>query len=472
MQLSLPVHSYNLRSTPASPAMLINCYAEALPADAKTRLILSRCPGVENQFTPGNGPIRGIHAAFGKLFVVSGSELYRIRSDGNVALIGENISGSGHVSMAHNFQYVVIVSTPNGYYWDKDDDASGDSVPTPALVQITDADFTSRGASDVHFIDNWLLFTEPDSGRFFGADLGTAGDFDALNFATAEGSPDDVVGKIVDHRQLILFGEDSGEIWENTGAAGFPFERSINGFFELGCFAAGSIAKLDNSVFWLANDYTVRRLEGATPRRVSNHAIEQFLTTVDVSTARAFTYTQDGHLFYVLNFAEGCKVYDATTNEWHDRKSYPNDYYVWQFGAEAFGRQYVGDFQSNAVGYFSPMVYDENGEIQVMSWTYQPIYGENKRAFHHSLEVVLETGVGLSTGQGSDPQMMMGYSDDGGITWVNLPNKDIGPIGQYQNRVRWNALGSARQRVYRGSISDPVKVVISDTLVDVAGGGV
>jgi hypothetical protein len=84
----------------------------------------------------------------------------------------------------------------------------------------------------------------------------------------------------------------------------------------------------------------------------------------------------------------------------------------------------------------------------------------------------METGVGLVTGQGSDPELMMEFSDDGGLTWESLPNKKIGMMGEYLHRPFWNALGSARQRVYRGAISDPIRVTISDTTLEARGGRV
>lgn len=457
MRLQLPVHSYRLRSTPASPARLVNCYPEALPGDAKTQMILSRCPGVTSFATPGNGPIRGLHSGLGYLWAISGNELYRVDETGTETLIGT--VGSGSVDMDHNTDSIVVVTEPDAYYYNG-----------TTFAQITDSDFTSRGAGDVEFVNNYLLFREPDSGRFFGADLGSTTSFDALNFATAEANPDRMVGLKVDHVQAILFGEKSVEIWDNTGEAGFPFARATNGFVELGCFAGKTCQKLDNSVIWLASDYTVRKLEGITPRRISTHAVEQFLTTTTVTSGTAFTYTQDGHLFYVLSFLEGTWAYDATTGEWHERQSYGLDNWKWQHQATAFGREFVGDSTSNVIGYLDPTNYTENGDIQRMEWIYQPIYADAQRAFHDRLEVVMETGVGLTTGQGSDPEMMMDYSDNGGITWKSLPNKKIGPIGQYSKTVAWHSLGSAKQRVYRGSVSDPVKCVMSDTQITVRGG--
>lgn len=455
--IGLPVHSYRLRSAPASTARLLNCYAEQLPPDAKTRLILTRAPGIHAHTSLATAPVRGMHSWLGVLYVVSGTTLYKV-TDSAATSLG-TIPGSGGVSIEHNDQYMVIVANPNAYYTDG-----------TTVTQITDSDFTSRGAKYVKFCDNYMLFMEPNTGRFFGADVGSVTSFNALSFATAEGNPDNLVGMEVDHRQVILLGSESGEIWYNSGASGFPFERSINGFFELGCFNGDTIAKLDNSVFWVANNYTVVRLSGATPIRVSTHAVEQFLTTVDTTTLRSYSYTQDGHFFYVLCCSSGCYVFDVTTNEWAERSTYPYDYFKWQYSAYSSGRQYVGDYYSGNVCYLDPVNYTDNTGIHRMEWTYQPVYSENKRAVHHRLEIVMETGVGITSGQGSDPEVMLAYSDDGGQTWTNLPNKKIGQIGRYDTRVWWTGLGSARQRVYKAAISDPIKVAITDTILDVTGG--
>jgi hypothetical protein len=458
--MSLPIHSYKLRSTPASPARLVNVFPEPLPPDAKSRLIISRAHGVASLAAVGNGPIRGMHEAFGTRFVVSGTALYKVAADGTATNLGA--VGSGEVSMADNGTYLVVVTNPDAYYTDG----------TASVTQITDADFTSRGASKVKFVDNYMIFLEPDTGRFFCADLGSVTDFNALDFATAEGSPDLLVGMEVEHRQVILLGEKSVEIFENVGGSGFPFERAIGGFAEIGCFGGNTVAKIDNSVVWVANDFSVRKLIGNTPQRISDYAVEQFLSGADVSTGIAYAYHLDGHAFYVLCYSTGCWVWDATTGQWHERSSYPEDYYRWQYHCNVDGTQYVGDAYSNKVGYFDPTTYAEYGDIQRAEWTYQTVYSEHKRAFHDRLEVVMETGVGLVTGQGSDPELMMEFSDDGGLTWESLPNKKIGMMGEYLHRPFWNALGSARQRVYRGAISDPIRVTISDTTLEARGGRV
>jgi hypothetical protein len=137
-----------------------------------------------------------------------------------------------------------------------------------------------------------------------------------------------------------------------------------------------------------------------------------------------------------------------------------------------YGYELVGSSDNGDIGILRKSVFTDWGDTQLARWCYQPIYAEDRFAFHDRFEIVLKTGVGLTTGQGSDPQLMLDYSDDGGLTWEALPNKSIGAIGQYEKRVEWRALGCAKQRVYRGAISDPVDIQIVDTVVDVRGGRV
>jgi hypothetical protein len=63
-------------------------------------------------------------------------------------------------------------------------------------------------------------------------------------------------------------------------------------------------------------------------------------------------------------------------------------------------------------------------------------------------------------GGGYDPQAVLDWSDDGGHTWSNQYWKSLGKIGEYKKRLKWNRLGMSKNRVYRVTISDPVKVSI------------
>lgn len=453
--ISLPLHSYRLRAAQASTARLVNAFIEQLPPDAKTPAVLVRSPGLASWGTVGTGPIEGMHVDHGSLYVVSGGGFYTVTSSAVATLRGA-VGSSSEIDIDSNDIGVVIVSPPNAYSY---------TLSGTSFAQITDSDFTSRGAGDVEFCRNFLLFREPDTGRIFGADLGSLTAFDGLNYFTAEGSPDTALGLKVDHEQPVIFGEKSIEVWENVPISGFPFEKAANGFIELGILNGKTAAKLDNSLFWVASDYTVRRLDGYTPARVSDHSVEQWLRTVTAEALRGYTMTQDGHLCYFLTAPEGTRVFDQTTQLWHERLSYDYDTWNWGNPVQFAGKLLVGSTISNVIAELDPEVYDELDDTLLMEATFQPVYFEGRRVFHHRLEVIAERGVGLTSGQGSEAEILLSYSDDGGRTFTALPNRSLGRIGEYSHKCVWHALGSSDSRVYKIGVSDPVKVAIVDVVL-------
>lgn len=438
MKLPLPLTSAR-RDEPANTGRLVNM----MPEESERGPRLVRAPGVRAWRSFGNGPGRGLHVMGGGLYVVSGQSLYNSAG----AVLG-TLPGSEPVSMADNGSTLAIAANGEGYAY------------TGTLAAFSDTDFP--GASEFDFLDGYFTFIEPGTGRFWVTDLYSTA-VDPLKFATAEGAPDPVVNHIVDHREAILFGTQSVERWWNSGADNFPLERSPNGFMELGCL--GGVAKLDNSVYWVANDITVRRLQGAVPVRVSTHAVEQAMRGY-TGTPRAFTYTLDGHLCYVVTWNEGTWVHDITTGAWYERSSYLDERWRVCAAVSLNGQVYVQDRDTGAVGILDPNVYTEWGATVIGLWQYPSVHQEGRRLFHGRLELRAEPGVGLIGGDA--PQVMLAYSDDGGKTFDSLPARDIGSIGQYRDRCVWYRLGSARERVYRMAISDPVQINVLETTLQVS----
>lgn len=460
MKLQLPFSSYKLETPQASSRRLVNCYIEQ--ADAKAPALLKRSPGIKPWGEAGAFG-RGMHVdpRTGDLYAVSDSALYRVNSNGTPQRLGP-ISGSGHVSMDSNVDSVVVAANPDAFYYNG------------SFGQITDPDFVDRGASHVVFLGNWMVFLEPASGRQFGANFGTATDFDALNFATAEGSPDNTLQIISDKQQLIQIGTNSTEIAANTGASGYPFERlGSGGDFNLGTVAAFSAALIDNSFSFLASDLTVRTLRGVTPVRISTHAIEQAIRSLSrKDDAIGLSFTLDGHLFYALNFPIGERtfIYDVTSQQWHELGAYYQQNWPGISVVSAYGKILVQDGASGRIGELDPNYFALWDEPQVMEWTYQNIYAENDTAYHDRLEIIFQKGVGLLSGQGSDPMVMLDISDDGGMTWRTLPPRKIGKVGEYRARAYWDRLGQSKDRVYRCSVSDPVITAVLDTQLYTRGG--
>jgi hypothetical protein len=80
---------------------------------------------------------------------------------------------------------------------------------------------------------------------------------DALDFATAEREPDQLLDLAALGDNLWLFGQSTVEAWAHTGEADLPFTRLENVAFDKGIMATGCRCSADNSLFrWLECSFT------------------------------------------------------------------------------------------------------------------------------------------------------------------------------------------------------------------------
>jgi hypothetical protein len=460
--------SYVTRSINAADARMVNLFPEIIPEGGLEPAFLNRAPGLRLLASIGNGPIRGLwdfSPNSTTAFVVSGNQLFKIDTSYTPTLLG-TVAGTGPVSMADNGTQLFIAANGPGYIYNN---------TTNVFQQITDPDFP--GAVTVGYLNGYFVFNEPNSQRIWVTSLLDGLSIDPLEFKEAMGSPDGVTGLIVDHSEVWVFGTNSVEVWYDAATLDYPFERIQGAFNEIGCISPYSLAKLDNGVFWLGSDARgkgiVYRANGYTGTRISTHAVEwQIQQYNDISDAVAYTYQQDGHAFYVLIFpsANTTWVYDVATQAWHERAGFANGEFTRHRSncQMAFNNEIVvGDFQNGNIYAFDLEDYSDNGQIQKWYRTWRALpTGQNnfKRTAQHSLQLNCEAGVGLNTGQGSDPQVMLRWSDDGGHTWSNEHWAPIGQIGAYGRRTFWRRLGMTlklRDRVYELSGTDPVKIAIT-----------
>jgi hypothetical protein len=492
--------SYVTRSPNAADNRMVNLFPEVVPEGGKQPAWLQRAPGLRFLQTLGAGPVRGLWTFNGKAFAVSGTTLYEIDTDWNITSRGAIASGD-NVNMTDNGTQMFIATGAHGYVYDS---------VTHVLTELTTNFY---GAVGCGYIDGWFVFNQPDSQIFWVMDS-TGTTIDPLYFASAEGSPDNLVTLIVDHREIWLFGTNSVEVWYDAGLPDFPLARIQGAFNEIGCIAAYSVAKLDNGLFWLGADARgngiVYRSKGYSGERVSTHAVEwqiqQYATLAD---AVGYTYQQDGHSFYVLNFpnANTTWVYDVATGAWHERAGWENNEFTRTRGncQMNFNNEIViGDYRTGEIFAYDPTVYTESGAVQkwLRSWRALPT-GQNdlNRTAQHSLQLDCQAGVGLpgysqedvnaiiyiydragnyildragsalkirdyvqyTITVGADPQVMLRWSDDGGHTWSNEHWRSMGKIGQTGYRTIWRRLGMTqklRDRVYEISGTDPVQIAI------------
>ena len=405
--------AYVARSVNAADNRMVNLFPEVVPEGGKEPAFLQRAPGLTLLATLGAGPIRGMWQFGSYGYVVSGDTLYQI--DSNWAAIAKGtIGGTGSVSMADNGIQLFVAANPEGYIY---------NVGTDTFQQITDPDFP--GAVTVGYLDGHFVFNEPNSQKIWVTSLLDGASIDPLDFASAEGNPDDVVAVFVDHREVWVYGTNSAEVWYNAGLLDFPLVRIQGAYNELGCAAPYSIAKMDNQIYWLGKDARgqgmVFRAAGYVGQRVSTHAIEwQMQEYSDLSDAVGYTYQQDGHSFYVLNFpsANTTWVFDVATGAWHERASFQNSQFNRHRGnSQMFfnDETVIGDYQTGKIYSFDLDVYADDGVIQkwLRSWRALPTGANNlARTIQHSLQLDCETGVGLNLYPAYDAEDLATESGD------------------------------------------------------------
>lgn len=490
--------SYVARSVNAADNRMVNLFPEIVPDGGKEAAWLQRAPGLTLLATLPQGPIRGLWTFNNLAYAVAGEKFYQIDTNWTYVEKG-TVAGTGPVSMVDNGTQIFIACNGPSYIYNS---------LTDQFAEITDPDFA--GAVTVGYIDGYFVFNEPNSQKFWVTSLLDGTSIDPLDFASAEGSPDNLAALIVDHKEIWLFGQNSVEVWYDAGNPDFPLAPIQGAFNEIGCVAPYSVAKLDNGVFWLGADARGRgivyRSEGYTGKRISTHAVEwQIQLYHNLADAVGYTYQQDGHSFYVLNFpsANTTWVYDVATQAWHERAAWEDYNFTRHRGncQMSFNNEIViGDYENSNLYAFDLDNYTDNNTTQkwLRSWRALPT-GQNDltRTTQHSLQLDCETGVGLNgpdytyleglylTTEDSNklitesgdyiiaeagvpdvgvfPQVMLRWSDDGGHTWSNEHWKSMGKLGQFGYRTIWRRLGMTlkiRDRVYEISGTDPVKIAI------------
>lgn len=452
--------SYMLDVPSAGSQRLVNLYPETHEAGPRKNNVarLKGTPGLRKRVTLGDGPIRGVHrASTGQLFVVSGANVYEVFSHWTAQVrSGSLASSSGRVTMADDGTRVVI----------GDGGSTAFQVPVAAgsaVAAIADPDCPG---GHVAWQDGYFLHTVPGTGRFVISGL-NALTYDALDTATAEGRPDRLAMILSVNRMVWLLGEQTAEVWYNSGDSDFPFARNQSAFIETGTVSAGSVVRAASGVAWVGSDErgrgTVWHATGLAPQRISTHAVELALAGYSrLSECSAFAYQQGGHEFYQLSVPDGGTwVFDFSTGLWHERMylsaTGEEPHRAW-CGTVAFGGVVVGDREdgrlySYDLEYFS----DDGDEIRRYRRCPHVSQGE-KRIRFNAFELQAEMGVGLSSGQGSAPVVTLRWSDDAGHTWSNEHQASLGAQGKFANRARWTRLGSGRDRVFEVATSEPVAV--------------
>ncbi len=349
----------------------------------------------------------------------------------------------------------------------------------PVFGRITDTGLLPN-PQRIWFIEGWLGVNSGGTRTFY-----TTGPtpyqilFPGLFESLKDSSSDNLVTHMENNREAWEIGERTSEVWFNSGGANFSFSRIPGVGPQIGCAAVHSIARAGPQLCWLGRNEQGQNIVVVTSQyswdKISTPAIDYEIAQYPVvSDAIGYAYEEGGELFYVLLFptADVTWVFSFTSQEWHQRASYdPNAGLFHRHRSNCymdFGDvRLVGDYQTGQIHQMSRAYFTDAGNPlrRVRRTPHVWAKGIRERLFFSQLQVEFTPGVGLQTGQGSNPQAMLRWSDDGGFTWSNEHWITIGKAGETKNRAIWRALGRARDRVWEVNFTDPVQCdIIGATL--------
>lgn len=453
--------SYTLPAQNVDAEDLINLYVERADVDtAKSPAALLPIDGVTLKATLPQTPGRGMLTQNGRTFVVGGITAYELSAGYALTALGNMVQDGNPATLNTNGpagHQIFITSGGSIYVYD---------LVSSAFTDVT-ATWSVSTATFGGFLDGRFLVLDTATSTLYISTLedGLAAD----GSAQRDTAGDNWISMLVTHENIWLFGSQRTDVWQDVGAANFPFAPVQGTLITQGIAAPFSAAVVDNAPIWLgANEDgigIVWRADGYVPRRISTHAVESAIQGYGtISDAVAWTYQKNGHEFYVLTFPTvGVTwVYDAATGLWHKRGLWDSaarryTAYRPQFHCYANDAHLTCDRASGAIWALDSGVsldVDGAGIRRLRRCPY--LSKEQQRVYYQSLQLDLEVGLGTQIGQGTDPQIMLRWSNNQAQTWSNEHWESAGKVGAYQTRVIWDRLGVGRNRVFEIAMTDPV----------------
>lgn len=439
----------------------------------KTKVALFPRPGL-TQFASASGNcVRGLFTARTlteeRCFAVIGTTLYEISYDGTMtsrASLGNLTSGTkSKVYMEINNNNELMIQDPKaGYIFD---------LNTNTATQITDLDYPGGGT--LAYADGYFIISD-NNGRVTFSDLGEGLSWDGFNFFTPSFKPDKVKAVATFREEIYCFGDSTIEVYINDGET--PFIRQSRTSIYYGITARDSIASWHGGVFFLGksvnggNDiYMMGTNYALNP--ITTPAICAKINSVTNEDAEGYvTCSKDGHIFYHIHMPslQLTLVYDMSTNMWHERLSerpFANvdgsrqqDMYRGKCYTQFKGMNLFGDWYSGKIFKEDDTVSTDDGYTRVLHRITPILHQELKYISVYELEIDVNSGFGTTTGQGSDPIMMLRYSLNGGNTFETEEYIKLGALGEYDYKVQKSKLGTSRNWVIDFKITDPVDIIV------------
>lgn len=438
-----------------SAGRLINCYAEPLGKTASAGARWRRSPGYTTWGTTTKSGCRGIIQIGGILYAAFYGKLEKWASAGGASTNVGDLTGTHKVFFFRNNK----TPTPDQFIVDPENTAAY-TFTNSSISPYPDADLPAVNSGCAY--DGYGIFTT-GSGQLWATDLNDTA-VDALSYATAESNPDGLLRAIPWATRLLAFGTRTIEVWTNAGTSPFPLERvaiiprGLRGRYA----AAGHEDGFQRALLFVGDDNAVYQLDGYAPVRVSPPDLDRLIEAVsDDDELEACCYVSSGHGFWELSSASWTWVYNTNTQTWHERRKYLGLRSRTTSTHNGFGKWLCGDTESGNILQITSSAYTEVDNPLRMRIETGPVTQFPYRTKVSRADFLCTMGVGDATGSGphaTNPQCEISWSDDGGVSWGNPLQREVGrqSVAGGKVTVRRTGLTGVHGRRWRLDFSAPV----------------
>lgn len=458
--VSLPLigPTYTNRSLPVGSQETRNFYV-TVNNQGGEQVSFQPFPGCK-PFATGTGIARGTGELKKVLYEVMGTTLNKISYSGVVTSIG-TIEGSGRCVLTEDQSGNLIITTGVGKPYQYDG---------ATLTQGTDIDLPN--ANTVTYINRRVVYDGTDGDVAF-AELSDPLNQNSLNIAIAEAKADDSKAVYAYKQQVLVFGEKSIQPMWNSGSGNPPYTFVLNATQEIGLDAVHSVDSNNTFLYFLGSDLSIYQMAGLSIRPIGNPAIGQEIEKYsETSDAYGVCFTLDNTNFYMISFPTGNAtwLFNETAGIWTNL-AYGTDgerHLISSYN-HIYGKHLVTDRRNGNVYELDFETHTDNGDVIQRRRDTLSINGglfgkHGANVFMNSLRLEIESGTSLVT---SESSIIMQYSDDNGRSWSAERWQTIGAQGEYRHELVWYGLGMFKNRMFRFTMTDPVKWVLIKLSADV-----
>ena len=433
-----------------------NFYPE-LMRGGKTEFTTQSFPG-QSLFGSESGEDRGSWEMQNIGYRVADNTLWEVGSDGTHTSRG-TIPGTARCTFGDDGKNLIICSAGVVQQYTQS---------TKALITVTDVNIV--GSTAVSFLNNKFFYTNvniPGEVDFVVSNVGDGTTASGLNAGLVEDDPGKLIRAYAFEDRMYMFTERTTPIYWNNGDVQPPLVPVEGRVIEkIGLDALHSVAHTDKFIYWLGDDKMVYRAISGNAQPISSipiaHAMEGYAVTDD---AVGYTFRMEGQNFYVLTFPAENKTWclsealgidgwfnlSADTN----RGKYNATSHMFVYNKHLLADETNGNLYTLDINAYSNSTLTVQ-RVRTLASIHGGLVGlPGKRIQMSSFELIMKKGVGLITGQGEDPQIIIEYSTDGGESFKQGQFVKVGRMGQTNIKVKWDNLASFYDLIIRITTSDP-----------------